>query len=46
MGFVCGFAGGMLLVHLAPRLQRPYVQSIAGTAALAAVLIAWALALH
>jgi rhomboid protease GluP len=46
MGFVCGFAGGMLLVHLVPRLQRPYVQSIAGTTALAAILIAWTLALH
>lgn len=46
MGFVCGFAGGMLLVHLLPRLRDRRLQVIAGLAAAAALTLSWTLALR
>ncbi len=46
MGFVCGFAGGMLLVHLMPRLHGRRSQLAAGAAALAMLALAWIAALQ
>jgi membrane associated rhomboid family serine protease len=45
MGFVCGFAGGMLLVHLMPRLHERRAQLTAGFAALLVLVLAWSGAL-
>ncbi len=46
MGFVCGFGGGMLLVHLMPRLHERRAQLAAGATALAVLVIAWIAALR
>ena len=41
MGFVCGFGGGILLTRYRDRLGDPQLQRIAGTIALAALMLAW-----
>jgi membrane associated rhomboid family serine protease len=41
MGFVCGFGGGILLTRYRDRLGDPQLQRIAGTIALAALVLAW-----
>ena len=46
MGFVCGFAGGMLLVHLMPRLHARRTQLAAGAAAFGVLALAWVAALR
>ena len=45
MGFVCGFGGGMLLVHLLPQLYQRRAQICAGAAALVLLVLAWTMAL-
>ena len=45
MGFVCGFGGGMLLVHLLPQLYQRRAQICAGAAALILLVLAWTMAL-
>ena len=41
MGFVCGLGGGILLTRYRDRLGDPQLQRIAGTIALAALMLAW-----
>jgi hypothetical protein len=41
MGFVCGFAGGILLTRFRGRLGDPTLQRSAGVVASAAILLAW-----
>ena len=41
MGFVCGFAGGMLLTRFRDRLDDPQLQRVTGIAAFAALVLAW-----
>ena len=41
MGFVCGFAGGILLTRFRDRLGDPKLQRSAGVVAFAAILLAW-----
>ena len=45
MGFVCGFAAGMLLTLIGRMPAPPRVQRLAGTAAIAVVALAWTIAL-
>ncbi|HEX5786655.1 MAG TPA: rhomboid family intramembrane serine protease [Woeseiaceae bacterium] len=46
MGFVCGFAGGMLLVPFGAQFRKRRVQAVAGAVACLFVAAAWALALR
>ncbi len=41
MGFVCGFAGGMLLTRVRDRLADPHWQRVAAGATLATLVLAW-----
>ncbi len=41
MGFVCGFAGGVLLTRFRDRLGDPSLQRTAGIAAIASLVLAW-----
>ena len=41
MGFVCGFAGGMLLTRVRERLADPHWQRVAAGATLATLVLAW-----
>lgn len=41
MGFVCGFAGGMLLTRVRDRLTDPHWQRVAAGATLATLVLAW-----
>jgi hypothetical protein len=45
MGFVCGFAAGMLLTLLGRMPAPPRVQAAAGGAALGLIALAWLMAL-
>lgn len=45
LGFVCGFAAGMLLTHGAAWLSNRAVQVLSGAAALSLIVIAWIVAL-
>lgn len=41
MGFVCGFAGGMLLTRVRDRLADPHWQRVAAGATVAILVLAW-----
>ena len=45
LGFVCGFAAGMLLVRFDPAAASARTQLLAGAAALAAIVFSWTIAL-
>jgi membrane associated rhomboid family serine protease len=46
MGFICGLAGGMLLVPARDRLVNPRLQIVCGLLAVVIVVVAWFMALQ